>query len=190
MNSSLAVNAQFWHYPYLKLGALSGVSNIFSFWGDSHGHQYQEVPSHSMSLPSSSVPSNTVLHSVTHRHCTEVENRLEMMQRQLHRWDPTAVVLLSWHPSLFIHMPWAVFVALFFSKIGEAHVNRHGGHNAVASEADGAGSTSLQLCDVPYRSISKSTKTRPETGPSYQPFRDRNASHSLWGISQTSSIFI
>uniref|UniRef100_A0A672RZ80 Voltage-gated inwardly rectifying potassium channel KCNH2 n=1 Tax=Sinocyclocheilus grahami TaxID=75366 RepID=A0A672RZ80_SINGR len=68
-------------------GALSGVSNIFSFWGDSHGHQYQEVPSHSMSLPSSSVPSNTVLHSVTHRHCTEVENRLEMMQRQLHRLE-------------------------------------------------------------------------------------------------------
>uniref|UniRef100_A0A8C1RRW8 Voltage-gated inwardly rectifying potassium channel KCNH2 n=1 Tax=Cyprinus carpio TaxID=7962 RepID=A0A8C1RRW8_CYPCA len=68
-------------------GALSGVSNIFSFWGDSRGHQYQEVPSHSMSLPSSSVPSNTVLHSVTHRHCTEVENRLEMMQRQLHRLE-------------------------------------------------------------------------------------------------------
>uniref|UniRef100_A0A9J7YND7 Voltage-gated inwardly rectifying potassium channel KCNH2 n=1 Tax=Cyprinus carpio carpio TaxID=630221 RepID=A0A9J7YND7_CYPCA len=68
-------------------GALSGVSNIFSFWGDCRGHQYQEVPSHSMSLPSSSVPSNTVLHSVTHHHCTEVENRLEMMQRQLHRLE-------------------------------------------------------------------------------------------------------
>ncbi|KAI2667543.1 Potassium voltage-gated channel subfamily H member 2 [Labeo rohita] len=68
-------------------GALSGVSNIFSFWGDSRGHQYQEVPSHSMSLPSSSVPSNTVLHSVTHRHCSEVENRLEIMQRQLHRLE-------------------------------------------------------------------------------------------------------
>ncbi len=117
MNSSLAVNAQFWHYPYLELGALSGVSNIFSFWGDSHAHQYQEVPSHSMSLPSSSVPSNTVLHSVSHRYCTEVENRLEMMQRQLHRWDPTTVVLLSWHPSLFIHIPWAVFVVLFFQRL-------------------------------------------------------------------------
>ncbi|XP_043096980.1 potassium voltage-gated channel subfamily H member 7-like [Puntigrus tetrazona] len=68
-------------------GALSGVSNIFSFWGDSRGHHYQEVPSHSMSLPSSSVPSNTVLHSATHRHCTEVENRLEMIQRQLHRLE-------------------------------------------------------------------------------------------------------
>ncbi|XP_052471725.1 potassium voltage-gated channel subfamily H member 6-like [Carassius gibelio] len=68
-------------------GALSGVSNIFSFWGDSQGHQYQEVPSHSMSFPSSSVPSNTVMHSVTHRYCTEVENRLEMMQRQLHRLE-------------------------------------------------------------------------------------------------------
>ncbi|CAM4593058.1 unnamed protein product [Leuciscus chuanchicus] len=68
-------------------GALSGVSNAFSFWGDSPGHQYQEVPSHSMSFPSSSVPSNTVLHNVTHRHCTEVENRLEMMHRQLQRLE-------------------------------------------------------------------------------------------------------
>lgn len=138
-----------------------------------------------MSLPSSSVPSNTVLHSVTHHHCTEVENRLEMMQRQLHRWDLATVFLLSWHPLLFIHLPWAAFVVLFFSKIGEAHVNRHGGHNAVASEADGAGSTGLQLCDVPYRSIFKSTQTRPDTGPFCRPFGDRNASHSLWGISQT-----
>uniref|UniRef100_A0A8C1XH24 Voltage-gated inwardly rectifying potassium channel KCNH2 n=1 Tax=Cyprinus carpio TaxID=7962 RepID=A0A8C1XH24_CYPCA len=47
----------------------------------------RDVSSHIMSLPSSSVPSNTVLHSVTHRHCTEVENRLEMMQRQLHRLE-------------------------------------------------------------------------------------------------------
>ncbi|XP_048020271.1 potassium voltage-gated channel subfamily H member 2a isoform X1 [Megalobrama amblycephala] len=68
-------------------GALAGVSNVFSFWGDSRGHQYQEVPSHSMSFPSSSVPSSTVLHNVTHRHCTEVENRLEMMHRQLHRLE-------------------------------------------------------------------------------------------------------
>ncbi|XP_077083245.1 potassium voltage-gated channel subfamily H member 2a isoform X2 [Siphateles boraxobius] len=68
-------------------GALSGVSNVFSFWEDSHGHQYQEVPSHSMSFPSSSVPSNTALHNVTHRHWTEVENRLEMMHRQLQRLE-------------------------------------------------------------------------------------------------------
>ncbi len=40
-----------------------------------------------------------------------------MMQRQLHRWDPTAVVLLSWHPSLFIHIPWAVFVVLLFQRL-------------------------------------------------------------------------
>ncbi|XP_051557012.1 potassium voltage-gated channel subfamily H member 6-like isoform X1 [Myxocyprinus asiaticus] len=69
-------------------GALSGVSNIFSFWGENSGHQYQEVPSYSMSFPSSSVPSNTVLHNVTHhRHCTEVENRLELLQRQLLRLE-------------------------------------------------------------------------------------------------------
>ncbi|XP_051552745.1 potassium voltage-gated channel subfamily H member 6-like isoform X2 [Myxocyprinus asiaticus] len=68
-------------------GALSGVSKIFSLWGENHGHQYQEVPSHSMSFPSSSVQSNTVLHNVTHRHCAEVENRLELLQRQLHRLE-------------------------------------------------------------------------------------------------------
>ncbi|NP_001036187.2 potassium voltage-gated channel subfamily H member 2a [Danio rerio] len=69
-------------------GAFSGVSNIFSLWGDSsRGHHYQEVPSHSMSFPSSSVPSNTVLHNVTYGQCSEVENRLEMMHRQLYRLE-------------------------------------------------------------------------------------------------------
>ncbi|XP_057188977.1 potassium voltage-gated channel subfamily H member 2a [Triplophysa rosa] len=68
-------------------GALSGVSNMFSFWGEHRGHQYQEVPRHSMSFPSSSVPSNTAMHNDTHRHCTEVENRLELMQKQLHRLE-------------------------------------------------------------------------------------------------------
>lgn len=74
-----------YHLIYFKLGAFSGVSNMFSFWGEDRGHQYQEVPSHSMSFPSSSVPSNTVLRNDTHRHCTEVENRLELMQKQLQR---------------------------------------------------------------------------------------------------------
>nr|XP_055058218.1 potassium voltage-gated channel subfamily H member 2a isoform X1 [Misgurnus anguillicaudatus] len=68
-------------------GTLSGVSNMFSFWGENRGHQYQEVPSHSISFPSSSVPSNMVLHNVPQLHCMEVENRLELMQRQLHRLE-------------------------------------------------------------------------------------------------------
>ncbi|KAJ8268531.1 hypothetical protein COCON_G00137030 [Conger conger] len=32
-------------------GAFSGVSNIFSFWGESRGRQYQELPSQSLSSP-------------------------------------------------------------------------------------------------------------------------------------------
>ncbi len=168
-------HAQFWHYPYLKLGALSGFLISSASGGDSHAHQYQELPSHSMSLPSSSVPSNTVLHSVSHRYCTEVEKRLEMMQRQLHRWDPTTVVLLSWHSSLFIHIPWAVFVVLFFQRLEKRMSTDMGAHNAVASEADGAGSTSLQLCDITYRESPNLPKPDQKTGLSCQPFRDRNA---------------
>ncbi|XP_056599168.1 potassium voltage-gated channel subfamily H member 2a [Triplophysa dalaica] len=68
-------------------GALSGVSNMFSFWGEDRGHQYQEVPRHSMSFPSSSVPSNIALQDDTHHPCTEVENRLELMQKQLQRLE-------------------------------------------------------------------------------------------------------
>ncbi|XP_053095865.1 potassium voltage-gated channel subfamily H member 6 [Pangasianodon hypophthalmus] len=65
-------------------GFFSGVSNIFSFWGESHGHQYQQVPSHSMSCPPPSSPSMGFSHNITHRQCSEVENRLELLQRQLH----------------------------------------------------------------------------------------------------------
>ncbi|XP_066534725.1 potassium voltage-gated channel subfamily H member 2a [Hoplias malabaricus] len=68
-------------------GAFSGVSNIFSFWGDSHGHRYREVPTHSMSCPPPSPPSNSFLHNITSRQCSEVENRLELLQRQLNRLE-------------------------------------------------------------------------------------------------------
>ncbi|KAK3531091.1 hypothetical protein QTP70_010361 [Hemibagrus guttatus] len=61
-----------------------GVSKCFSFWGESHGHLYQQVPSHRMSCPPPSSPSMGFSHSITHRQCTEVENRLELLQRQLH----------------------------------------------------------------------------------------------------------
>ncbi|MCI4385927.1 hypothetical protein PGIGA_G00056230 [Pangasianodon gigas] len=61
-----------------------GVANIFSYWGESHGHQYQQVPSHSMSCPPPSSPSMGFSHNITHRQCSEVENRLELLQRQLH----------------------------------------------------------------------------------------------------------
>ncbi|KAI5625675.1 microtubule-associated protein 4 isoform X1, partial [Silurus asotus] len=62
----------------------SGVSNLFSYWEDSHGHQYQQVPSHSICCPPSSSPSMGFSHSITHRQFKEVENRLELLQRQLH----------------------------------------------------------------------------------------------------------
>ncbi|TRY53857.1 hypothetical protein DNTS_002806 [Danionella cerebrum] len=69
-------------------GALSGVSNIFSLWGESGGHRYQEVPSHSMSFPSSSAPTNPIRHNTSHGHySTEVEKRLEMMHKQLQRLE-------------------------------------------------------------------------------------------------------
>uniref|UniRef100_A0A4W4HDI8 Voltage-gated inwardly rectifying potassium channel KCNH2 n=1 Tax=Electrophorus electricus TaxID=8005 RepID=A0A4W4HDI8_ELEEL len=46
-------------------GALSGVSNTLTFWGESHGHQFLEAPSHNIShsLPSSS--STVFLHNIT-----------------------------------------------------------------------------------------------------------------------------
>ncbi|XP_058269185.1 potassium voltage-gated channel subfamily H member 2a [Hemibagrus wyckioides] len=67
-------------------GFFSGVSRCFSFWAESHGHRYQQVPSHSMSCPPPSSPSMGFSHSIT-RQCSEVENRLELLQRQLHRLE-------------------------------------------------------------------------------------------------------
>ncbi|KAG7488697.1 hypothetical protein MATL_G00036460 [Megalops atlanticus] len=65
-------------------GAFSGVSNIFSFWGDSRGRQYQEVPRSSLPSPP---PLNVPLHSVSRRQRSEVENRLDLLQKQLNRLE-------------------------------------------------------------------------------------------------------
>ncbi|KAL2085358.1 hypothetical protein ACEWY4_018678 [Coilia grayii] len=66
-------------------GAFSGVSNIFSFWGESRGsHQYQEVPRSSLPSPP---PHNTPLRNITRRQRTEVENRLDLLQKQLNRLE-------------------------------------------------------------------------------------------------------
>ncbi|KAJ8278771.1 hypothetical protein COCON_G00058370 [Conger conger] len=62
-------------------GAFSGVSNIFSFWGDSRGRQYQEVPR--SNLPSSP-PANA---PISRRQRCEVENRLDLLQKQLSRLE-------------------------------------------------------------------------------------------------------
>jgi potassium voltage-gated channel Eag-related subfamily H protein 2 len=70
-------------YPYsLVPGAFSGVSNIFSFWGDSRGRQYQELPRCPAPTPSLL---NIPLSSPSRRSRGDVESRLDALQRQLNR---------------------------------------------------------------------------------------------------------
>uniref|UniRef100_A0A8C9V1G0 Voltage-gated inwardly rectifying potassium channel KCNH2 n=1 Tax=Scleropages formosus TaxID=113540 RepID=A0A8C9V1G0_SCLFO len=64
--------------------AFSGVSNIFSFWSDSRGRQYQELPRSSLSSPP---PPGTPLQGTTRRQRCNLENRLDLMQKQLHRLE-------------------------------------------------------------------------------------------------------
>ncbi|XP_053491577.1 potassium voltage-gated channel subfamily H member 2-like [Ictalurus furcatus] len=64
-------------------GALSGVSNIFSFWGESRGRQYQELPR--CNLPSPPPQHDTPLHSISRQQRSQLENRLDMLQTQLSR---------------------------------------------------------------------------------------------------------
>lgn len=66
-------------------GAFSGVSNIFSFWGESRGGgQYQEVPSCSLASPP---PLNTPLHSLSRQQRNQLDTRLDLLQKQLNRYD-------------------------------------------------------------------------------------------------------
>lgn len=65
-------------------GAFSGVSNIFSFWGESRGGgQYQEVPSCSLASPP---PLNTPLHSLSRQQRNQLDTRLDLLQKQLNRY--------------------------------------------------------------------------------------------------------
>lgn len=66
----------------LAPGAFSGVSNIFSFWGDSRGRQYQELPRCPAPAPSLL---NIPLSSPGQRSRGDVESRLDALQRQLNR---------------------------------------------------------------------------------------------------------
>lgn len=66
----------------LTPGAFSGVSNIFSFWGDSRGRQYQELPRCPAPAPSLL---NIPLSSPGRRSRGDVESRLDALQRQLNR---------------------------------------------------------------------------------------------------------
>ncbi|KAM6900491.1 voltage-gated inwardly rectifying potassium channel KCNH2 [Xenentodon cancila] len=66
-------------------GAFSGVSNIFSFWGESRGGgQYQEVPSCSLASPP---PANTPLLSLSRQQRYQLESRLDLLQKQLNRLE-------------------------------------------------------------------------------------------------------
>ncbi|XP_056155794.1 potassium voltage-gated channel subfamily H member 2 [Lampris incognitus] len=66
-------------------GAFSGVSNIFSFWGEGRGsRQYQELPRSSLPSPP---PLNTPLHSLSRQQRNELENRLDLLQKQLNRLE-------------------------------------------------------------------------------------------------------
>ncbi|KAL1006352.1 hypothetical protein UPYG_G00071240, partial [Umbra pygmaea] len=65
-------------------GAFSGVSNMFSFWGENRGgREYQELPRCSLS----STPLNTPLNNISRRQRTELENRLDLLQKQLNRLE-------------------------------------------------------------------------------------------------------
>ncbi|XP_047185860.1 potassium voltage-gated channel subfamily H member 2 isoform X2 [Scophthalmus maximus] len=66
-------------------GALSGVSNIFSFWGDSRGGgQYQEVPSCSLASPPTL---NTPIHCLSRQQRSQLDTRLDLLQKQLNRLE-------------------------------------------------------------------------------------------------------
>uniref|UniRef100_A0A3P9M2J4 Cyclic nucleotide-binding domain-containing protein n=1 Tax=Oryzias latipes TaxID=8090 RepID=A0A3P9M2J4_ORYLA len=74
------------HHPTpTHAGALSGVSNIFSFWGESRGGgQYQEVPSCSLVSPPLA---NTPLHSLSRHQRSQLDSRLDLLQKQLNRLE-------------------------------------------------------------------------------------------------------
>ncbi|CDQ74583.1 unnamed protein product [Oncorhynchus mykiss] len=69
-------------------GAFSDVSNIFSFWEESREQQqYQEVTCHCLPSTPPPPPLHTVLSNISRRQRSELENRLELLQRQLNRME-------------------------------------------------------------------------------------------------------
>lgn len=87
-------------------GAFSGVSNIFSFWGESRGGgQYQEVPSCSLASPP---PLNTPLHSLSRQQRNQLDTRLDLLQKQLNRYHRIKVWL-----SVFWFMCWSAAALCF-----------------------------------------------------------------------------
>uniref|UniRef100_A0A3Q3SXN8 Voltage-gated inwardly rectifying potassium channel KCNH2 n=1 Tax=Mastacembelus armatus TaxID=205130 RepID=A0A3Q3SXN8_9TELE len=73
------------YLSFSPTGAFSGVSNIFSFWGESRGGgQYQEVPSCSLASPPSL---NTPLHCLSRQQRNQLDTRLDLLQKQLNRLE-------------------------------------------------------------------------------------------------------
>uniref|UniRef100_A0A8C5PJK1 Potassium voltage-gated channel subfamily H member 2 n=1 Tax=Leptobrachium leishanense TaxID=445787 RepID=A0A8C5PJK1_9ANUR len=73
-------------------GAFSGVSNIFSFWGDRGGRQYQELPR--CTVPAHTSVSAPVPPITRHQKC-ELGSRLDLLQKQLNRLESRMVTDIS-----------------------------------------------------------------------------------------------
>ncbi|XP_063159249.1 potassium voltage-gated channel subfamily H member 2 isoform X2 [Candoia aspera] len=67
-------------------GAFSGMSNIFSFWSESRERQYQELPCCAPpARPTLNIPLASNVSS-DKRHRSELEGRLDLLQKQLNRF--------------------------------------------------------------------------------------------------------
>ncbi|XP_037549967.1 potassium voltage-gated channel subfamily H member 2 [Nematolebias whitei] len=66
-------------------GAFSEVSNMFSFWGENRvASRYQEVPSSSLASPP---PLNMSVHSINQQKRSQLDTRLDLLQKQLNRLE-------------------------------------------------------------------------------------------------------
>ncbi|XP_048151452.1 potassium voltage-gated channel subfamily H member 2 isoform X1 [Corvus hawaiiensis] len=93
-------------------GAFSGVSNIFSFWGDTRGRQYQELPRCSHGAPPNPPP------TLTRRQRSDLESRLDLLQKQLNRLESR----LSTDISSIVHLlQRQVLVPPAYSTVASPH---------------------------------------------------------------------
>ncbi|XP_075583479.1 voltage-gated inwardly rectifying potassium channel KCNH2 [Pelecanus crispus] len=97
-------------------GAFSGVSNIFSFWGESRGRQYQE-------LPRCTIPAHAALSiplpAMSRRQRSEVETRLDVLQKQLNRLETRMAADISSIVQLLQRQ--AVLVPPAYSAVSSPH---------------------------------------------------------------------
>ncbi|KAL0966130.1 hypothetical protein UPYG_G00291270 [Umbra pygmaea] len=69
-------------------GTFSGVSDIFHFWGESCEQQhYQQEPCHSLPTPGPATLNASLLNNISRRKRGELENRLDLLQRQINRLE-------------------------------------------------------------------------------------------------------